>query len=400
MSERPSNDRQPTLLAALAAFCLTLSLSGCANPGPPQPPSLHLPKTAEQLHAERLGPEVRLSWTTPADSTNGEHLKDPITAIVCRESGHPAPKSAPARQRATCDAIQRFAVTPGASSAVDLLPPALASGPPTLLSYRIELFNARQRTAGPSDPVSALAGSAPPETGPLAAKAERNGILITWNPQPGAAEMELKRKLVPTPGHTVATPKPAKPARDEAIHKKSTTPHKPANEKANPDEVILRAEMTPDHGGTVDPGVQDGETYTYTAQRVQTVIIGTEHLELRGLASPAVTLAYHNVLPPLAPTGLVSVPGGGFGSAPSIDLSWQPNGETDVTGYNVYRSDRGSSGSDHNPFTLLTPQPVATPSYEDKTAQPGQLYVYRVTAVDERHHESKPTPEIQETLQK
>ena len=87
--------------------------------------------------------------------------------------------------------------------------------------------------------------------------------------------------------------------------------------------------------------------------------------------------------------------GGGFNEAPSIDLSWDANLETDVAGYNVYRKD-ASSGE----FMRLNAEPVSASAFRDMKAEAGHSYEYRVTAVDRQHNESEPSDVIRETLRK
>ncbi len=144
----------------------------------------------------------------------------------------------------------------------------------------------------------------------------------------------------------------------------------------------------------IDPGVQDGDTYTYVAQRVQTFSLEGHTLELRGEPSAPVTFAFRDTFPPRMPTGLVLVPGGGFGEPASIDLVWDSNFEPDLLGYTVYRSQDGGS------FERLNAAPLAVPSYRDMKVEPGRRYTYRVTAIDQRKNESAPSAEAGETLRR
>lgn len=151
--------------------------------------------------------------------------------------------------------------------------------------------------------------------------------------------------------------------------------------------------MDKDAGGMIDTSVRDGDTYTYVAQRVQTVSLNGQKFELRSVPSAPVTFTYHDVFPPKAPAGLVLVPGGGFGETPSIDLSWDANYERDILGYNIYRSDGGG-------FAKINNEPVSVPAFHDTHVEPGHQYTYRVTAVDQRHNESAPGATASETLRK
>lgn len=66
----------------------------------------------------------------------------------------------------------------------------------------------------------------------------------------------------------------------------------------------------------------------------------------------------------------------------SVDLKWNPSASR-VAGYNVYRSEE-----DGGPYTKLTSSPVRETTYTDRTVQGGHTYFYKVTAVDDKGHES------------
>jgi hypothetical protein len=91
-----------------------------------------------------------------------------------------------------------------------------------------------------------------------------------------------------------------------------------------------------------------------------------------------------DTFPPAAPQGLVVVFVPLVGEAPAhIELSWAINSETDIAGYNVYRSEQdGALGTRLNPELLLTPV------FRDMNAVSGRRYLYTVTAVDRYGNES------------
>jgi fibronectin type 3 domain-containing protein len=105
-----------------------------------------------------------------------------------------------------------------------------------------------------------------------------------------------------------------------------------------------------------------------------------------------------NTFPPHAPTGLEAIPGGATTADRSIDLSWTPNTDPDLVGYNVYRQDVDSKGAAVGTAARLNTTPVVGPAYRDPTAVAGRRYAYRVTAVDTAGNESAPSADVQETL--
>jgi hypothetical protein len=141
-----------------------------------------------------------------------------------------------------------------------------------------------------------------------------------------------------------------------------------------------------------------GETYQYTAQRVQSVSLGNHPLELRSPVSSPVMIAMRDTFPPHTPSGLEAVPGGATAADRTIDLSWTPDSDADLAGYFVYRQEVDPKGVVTSTVTRLNTTPVAGPAYRDQTALAGHRYTYRVTAVDTAGNESAPSADVQETL--
>ena len=100
--------------------------NGCANPGPPKPPSLYLPQLVNDLSAERVGDHVLLRWTTPSRTTDEMEINGAMSAEVCRDADA-RPASAHAKL-ATCTPVRRVQVTSGQSEMTDTLPVAPSGG--------------------------------------------------------------------------------------------------------------------------------------------------------------------------------------------------------------------------------------------------------------------------------
>jgi hypothetical protein len=82
--------------------------------------------------------------------------------------------------------------------------------------------------------------------------------------------------------------------------------------------------------------------------------------------------------PPAAPTGLVATAGN-----ETVSLDWDDNSETDLAGYNVYRSE--TSGSD---YSQINGSLVLDSNYVDNDVNNFTPYYYVVTAVDDNDNES------------
>jgi hypothetical protein len=350
---------------------------GCANPGPPRPPSLNLAETVTDLSAERVGNQVHLRWTTPSRTTDGLELKGQFHAELCRETNV-------AQLHPNCTKLTQLPAKPGLTQATDPLPESLTDGPGALIGYRVQILNPVGRSAGASNVAWAAAGAAPPPVENFRATASRGGATLEWVPQPTAVEqppqsgwIEINRILLPTFSQGA---KPAAP--NTAKNPLSLSPNAPA-------EVRLRTPKdAPDPGGIVDRTARKSEIYKFQAQRVRAVTLAGHALELRSEPSRVVTLHIADTFPPQPPTGLTAVPGEGS----AIDLSWQPVVDTDLAGYHVYR--RAAS---ETAFQRLTSKPVVGPAFTDTTAIRGQRYVYKVTAIDTTGNESQPSNEADET---
>ena len=357
------------------AIAGSLLLAGCASPGPPRAPSLHLVQPAKALTADRVGDQVLLSWTTPAATTDGGRLLEPLTAVVCREvPGH------------GCTTVLRQGTVPGAAHAADTLPVALLTGPAHALAYHVELLNAHQLSAGLSAAAYAASGPAPAPVQALAVVATRDGAQVTWKPatvQPGTV-MDLTR----TPSADSAARAHAKePAR------KSSAPAAVHLHPGIPNDAGGGTGASADPGGVIDrtfaaPSVE-GEAFIFVAQRVQTVTADGHTLTLLGLASTPVAFTFHNTFAPDAPAGLVAIPSV---SPAAIDLSWEASPDPYLRGYVVFR--RAAAG----PFEQISPQPLTAPAFRDMTAMPGILYTYRVVAIDHAGNRSAPSVEVPETI--
>ncbi len=79
----------------------------------------------------------------------------------------------------------------------------------------------------------------------------------------------------------------------------------------------------------------------------------------------------------------------------SVTLTWEPSkptaGET-LVGYNVYRRTR-----EEIRFEKIATQ-VSGPPYEDRSVASGKTYVYAVTVVDSKGHESRLSMNIQAAI--
>jgi fibronectin type 3 domain-containing protein len=105
---------------------------------------------------------------------------------------------------------------------------------------------------------------------------------------------------------------------------------------------------------------------------------------LESADSNSIIVTPKDIFPPSTPQGLVVVLVPAQGESPAhLELSWAISAETDVAGYNVFRSELdGVAG------TRLNTDLLRTPAFRDTSTVPGRRYSYSVTAVDRAGNES------------
>jgi hypothetical protein len=91
--------------------------------------------------------------------------------------------------------------------------------------------------------------------------------------------------------------------------------------------------------------------------------------------------------PPAAPMGLTLTVGSGM-----VSLDWNDNGESDLAGYNVYRSTTPG-----NYYIKLNGSLLNSSDYTDNSAANGTTYYYVVTAADTNYNESVYSGEVTAT---
>ena len=95
-----------------------------------------------------------------------------------------------------------------------------------------------------------------------------------------------------------------------------------------------------------------------------------------------------DLTPPNAPTGLIVTSAGNQ----TVSLNWNDNSDSDLAGYNVYRSTTSGSGYVKVNSSLVNPS-----AYTDNSVTNGTTYYYVVTAVDTHSNESADSIEVSAT---
>jgi hypothetical protein len=348
----------------LLSGCALALLSSCATPGAPMPPSLQLPRPVEDLNYIRKGPRVVLSWTPPSQTTEHLGLKHLGVTYICR-SINSYPVNA-------CEMVKRL--TPDQVALVtdkkrelaiyeDVLPPdIIAAG--SFATYSIDVFNQRGRTAGLSNQlrVPLVQTLPPPQDFHVTVTAQ--GPTLQWTAAPHSAlanttfVYRVFRRLEGVPTFTQVQD--------------------------------VRADVTGPQS-LLDAGFEWEKRYDYKLVPITEITQGSTTIEVEGEDSPVVSILAKDVFPPAQPTGVQAV-FSSVGQKPFIDLTWTPNTETDLAGYDIYRHEGNAEPA------KLNAKSVKAPSYRDENVRPGAKYFYSVVAVDLRNNQSPRSPETSEQV--
>ena len=350
---------------------MIVALPGCGTPGAPSLPSLNLTVPVEDLTASRRGSEVDLDWTLPRKNTDRTLLKhEPVTRI-CRREG--------TTLMATCNIVAEIApptprppqkqkgeAPPGAVRIhyVDKLPPQLGmENPAGFVTYAVEEVNSRGRSSGLSNQVVIPVMPTIPAPEELSASVSEEAVRISW--------------VGPTP--------PLPPA---GVTYRYRIMRRPVGAPA----YVVLDDIAPAATGTyLDKTFGWEQKYEYRITTLSQVNSHGLNAAVEGDDSKPVEIFTRDFYPPAQPAGLQAV-FSGVGQKPFIDLTWAPNMESDLAGYNIFRWLPGGQPQ------KLNAQLIQVASYRDETIERGKKYFYVVSAVDLRGNESPRSAEASEAV--
>jgi hypothetical protein len=354
------------LLLSICALLLA-GATGCGTPGAPLPPSLGLPSPVEDLTASRKGSRVVLTWSPSQRTTDKQNVKHPGVTRVCRVAGQlsitqcasvigeippgktPAPTDQQPRPKLTYE---------------DILPETLFS-PNAFATYAVEMLNSSGRSAGLSNQVRVpLAPTIPPVTN-LEAAVTTDGVTLSWVSAP------------------VSSGNPALRVHYQLLRRSAGK-----GQFAPIEDVPLAGREV----RVADKNFEWEQSYEYKVSPLTDVLDnGQQVAEVEGEDSPVIKVFVHDTFPPAQVNGLQAV-FSGAGQRLFIDLSWAPNTDSDVAGYNVFRHEDGAQ-----PVKLNT-ELVKAPAFRDESVQTGKKYFYAVRAVDLRNNAGPMSEETSESV--
>ncbi len=347
----------------LSVLVAVLAMTACGTPGAPMPPSLQLPQPVSDLKLVRKADKVSLSWTVPKETTDKASVKHLGVSHVCR----------------SLDAIMNDCGTPVAvlpssqavagekASYTDVLPQDLQrSNSTAFATYAIDTENGRGRTAGLGNQQRVTVAPTLPPPLDFHSQMTPEGPLLLWT---GI----LHEHESPELGHFFRVYRRVEGSQADSILGEVKLRNQP--QVAMPDRTF-----------------EWEKTYLYRITVVTTVTTNNNLIaEVEGDDSPPLEVFAHDVFPPARPNGLQAV-FSGLEQQRFIDLTWAPNTEADLAGYNVYRHIAQAAA------VKINADIVRTPAYRDADVAPGAVYFYSVSAVDLRGNESDRSEEAQETV--
>jgi hypothetical protein len=354
------------VVAGFGVLCLT----GCGVPGAPQPPSTGIPKFVGDLKAVRKGDTVTLTWTTPKDTSDGVLIRKPGRMLVQRalSSGKDAELNFQTISEQTLEPAlknERGAETTAADSLTEVL---RAGGNGEFAVYSVLAQSRSGKSAGLPNRASVPLAPTLPTPQKVQAEPVPTGVRVSWDQSwPPRKDSPFTLQFV------YRIMRKVEGAADAVMVKQIS---------AGNEAVVF-----------VDDGIEWEKNYQYWIVPVTLWQLGERKGEVESADSPVAAVFAHDIFPPATPSDVQAVysavTGGSF-----IDLTWRPNGEPDLAGYNVYRR----TGSE--PAVKINTELVKTPRFADPGIQPGMKYFYSVSAVDLRGNESGKSEETSETVPK
>jgi hypothetical protein len=371
-----------------------IGLNGCASIGPPEPPSLELPKAPSDLRAARKGDKVTLRWTIPARTTDRQSLRYLGKTRVCRSINAaltgcevPVGDSLPLTDFASA---RKATAQKTVATFTDTLPSTIQQANPTgFATYAVEVLNAADRGAGFSNQVHVPLVPTMAPFSSFAARPTAQGVLISWQCPPasggGRADTRYQFRIY---------------RHSESIQRETRIAEVDVTECVSGPGGLVELSSQPSGAGAneqiatsfLDQSVEWESTYFYRGAVVSVMeATGKAAIDVEGDDTPEIKVFAHDVFPPGVPSGLQAV-FSGPGQEVFIDLIWAPVSDADLDGYNIYRHEDGSAP------VKVNLELVKMPAFRDLAVVAGKTYFYSVSAVDQRGNESARSEEASEAV--
>ena len=366
--ERPRR-AAPTVTPVKTWICLLtvglIVLSGCGKRRPPLPPVERVQQRTESLSGAQQGNEVILSWPAPPRNAPDSSVQSIRRIDVYRLAEKPGAPLALTEDefsaRATLVGSVTYEQIQTAGDTLTYRDTLELAGQPTRLRYAIRYVNASGQRAAFSNFLSiepaARIAQAPVLSSEV--KIAEDAITLSW--QPPTANIDNS-----TPVNVLGY----------NVYRTDESQTAPGNQPLNA-TLISGAEYA-------DKTFQFGHNYHYI---VRAVSLGTGGAHVESLNSNAVSVSPQDVFPPAAPERpSVAAP---EPSSARLAIFFAANKETDIAGYNIYRSTDPDLPKQN--WTKLNQTLLTRTTFTDDKVESGKTYYYYVTAVDKAGNVSPPS---------
>ncbi|OYT72894.1 MAG: hypothetical protein CFK52_03595 [Chloracidobacterium sp. CP2_5A] len=323
---------------------------GCAKVGPPVPPPRFTLAAASDLAATQYGDQIVLRFATIARAARA----DVFRRVEPRDAPLALPEDVFLREARLIGSVGSSELA-AAPTYADSFDPRDASWREKRIRYAVRLMDAFGRPSPLSSYVVAypFVGVA---DAPSDARAEvtQDAIRLAWRPPARSLD--------------------GSPAADTRFNVYRRRTDGTLESRRNSAPLTSPA--------FADTDFAFGEEYEYVIRAVS--LARGEPIESRASAPLRVRPA--DTFPPSAPANVT-----GASAAGLVNLFFPSNPEPDVSGYIVYRSERGTGAAP----IKLTPTPIQRTTFQDRTGVGGKTYRYFVTAVDVFGNESRPSQPVE-----
>ena len=349
---------RPHLLAFSLLFCSCFFILSCGRKAPPVVPEVTTPAAVERLSATSRGGWVYLSWSRLTKNVSGGPLRDLMEFEIYRREVKKPEEESPvvsiAKVKATLPENAKIVgdsylyVDDGGGEGL---------GFDRQYAYHLRAINFKKQAGPPSREILVTIYPCPLPPSNLTATGGDSTVLLSWEAPPSTAD-----------GKPLEQPVLYNIYRGKTAGFYGTNPinPKPVAEMSYRDEALTN---------------EVGYFYVVRA-------LGHERPPWHeSLDSNEATAIPTRTTPPSRPRNL------SFAEGPEgIRLAWDPNPESDLLGYFVYRSLHPKGG-----YIRLNDTPATTITYVDKSASPHTTYYYAVSAVDSspRRNESDLSEPVQ-----
>ncbi|HEY0763719.1 MAG TPA: hypothetical protein VGD61_15205 [Pyrinomonadaceae bacterium] len=354
-----------TLLCNLWIVLCLICLVGCGKRRPPQPPVERVQQRTESLSGAQQGNVVILSWPAPPRNAPDSSVQSIRRIDVYRLAEKPGTPLALTEDefsaRSTLVGSVTYEQIQTAGDTLTYRDVLELAGQPTRLRYAIRYVNASGQRAAFSNFLSlepaARVALAPTLASP--ANVKEDSITLSW--QPPAANIDNS-----TPVNLLGY----------NVYRTDESQTEPGNQPLNAAPI----------SGTeyADKTFQFGNNYRYI---VRAVSLGTGGAQVESLNSNAVVVTPLDTFAPAAPERpSVAAP---EPSSARLAIFFAANKETDIAGYNIYRSTDPDLPKQN--WTKLNQTLLTRTTYQDDKVETGKTYYYYIVAVDKAGNISPPS---------